>query len=233
MDDLTNLKQRYDLRTLAARIIPGRKEKHNQYGKSGIYQITNLINGKIYIGQAIDIGNRWSVHKTYLRSNNPKENAHLRASFNKYGEENFLFEVLEYCPEEELQDAEQVYLDLIFDPFFFNQSMKYNISSIAGSPIGYKHTQDAKDKISKLNKGRERPDARERLSKSVAQINLLTKEIVNIFSSVQEASNTLKINHSKICQVARGTPSIVNSKEYYRKSAGGFGWEYINKESKI
>ena len=33
--------------------------------KSGIYKITNLINNKIYIGQAVNINERIGFHKKY------------------------------------------------------------------------------------------------------------------------------------------------------------------------
>ena len=33
----------------------------------GIYKIENIVNGKVYIGQSIDIYNRWQNHKTKLK----------------------------------------------------------------------------------------------------------------------------------------------------------------------
>jgi group I intron endonuclease len=62
--------------------------------KSGIYKITNKVNGKFYIGSSYDIEERWVVHKQYLHGNyhvNPK----LQHAWNKYGEDNFVFEILE------------------------------------------------------------------------------------------------------------------------------------------
>ena len=62
--------------------------------KSGIYKILNIINNKIYIGSAVNIDRRWSEHKSLL-TNNKHHSKYLQNSFNKYGTENFLFEVVE------------------------------------------------------------------------------------------------------------------------------------------
>ena len=54
-----------------------------------IYQITNLINGKIYIGQTNNIQKRWANHKC---SNDP--DMAIARALRKYGINNFKFEVL-------------------------------------------------------------------------------------------------------------------------------------------
>ena len=54
-----------------------------------LYQITNLINGKIYIGQTNNITKRWSNHKS---CNSP--NTVIAKAIQKYGVENFKFEIL-------------------------------------------------------------------------------------------------------------------------------------------
>lgn len=51
----------------------------------GIYKITNRINGKIYIGQSVNIVRRWYAHKECVSNN------HLSAAIAKYGLENFDF----------------------------------------------------------------------------------------------------------------------------------------------
>ena len=87
--------------------------------QSGVYVITNLINKKIYIGSSIDIKVRWSNHKSELKRG-VHNNKYLQNAWNKYGEENFKFEILEICNIEGLnnqeainkvQDLEQKYLE--------------------------------------------------------------------------------------------------------------------------
>jgi group I intron endonuclease len=59
----------------------------------GIYQIKNIINGKSYIGQSVNIRVRkWSHKRELLKGKHP--NSHLQASFNKYGEDAFVFKIL-------------------------------------------------------------------------------------------------------------------------------------------
>ena len=62
---------------------------------SGIYTITNIINGKIYIGESLDVFRRWHTeHIPHLRRNS-HYNKGLQNDFNEYGEDNFSFEILE------------------------------------------------------------------------------------------------------------------------------------------
>lgn len=73
----------------------------------GIYKITNLINNKIYIGQSINIEQRWKDHRSRAFQNNKTylEN-HLYRAIRKYGLDNFSFEVIEECKKEELNSEE-------------------------------------------------------------------------------------------------------------------------------
>lgn len=92
-----------------------------------VYMIKNKKNNKMYIGSSIDCKRRWRQHQWYLR-NNQHPNKHLQSSWNKYGEDSFLFLVIEECSDEEQFDREQYYIDK-YKPFSPNG---YNISSNAG-----------------------------------------------------------------------------------------------------
>lgn len=60
----------------------------------GIYRITNKINGKSYIGQSVNIKNRWYVHKA------TKDDYPIHRAIRKYGKNNFSWEILEECSEQ-------------------------------------------------------------------------------------------------------------------------------------
>jgi group I intron endonuclease len=71
----------------------------------GIYCITNKINGKKYIGQSINIKERWHSEKQ-----NRGNNKHLTRAMEKYGRENFDFSIIEECPKELLDTKEEEYI---------------------------------------------------------------------------------------------------------------------------
>ena len=70
----------------------------------GIYKITNKINGKKYVGQSNNINRRFSEH--CLRSEIP-----IDIAIQKYGKENFIFEVLEECSLDELNSKETYWIE--------------------------------------------------------------------------------------------------------------------------
>ena len=88
----------------------------------GVYKITNLVNGKIYVGSSKDIGQRWNQHKEYLNKN-IHGNTHLQRAWDKYGENNFKFEIIEECEPVVRFEREQFYLNTL-NPFDENG---YNI----------------------------------------------------------------------------------------------------------
>jgi len=67
---------------------------HGHSNKSGIYQIKNLVNQKVYIGSSKEFKRRYTQHLNTLKKGT-HHNKHLQASFNKHGSDNFTFEVLE------------------------------------------------------------------------------------------------------------------------------------------
>lgn len=75
----------------------------------GIYKLTNLLNQKSYIGQAVDVGSRWKDHvKAGLGIDTP--NNKLYAAMLKDGVENFSFELLEECERSELNNRETYWI---------------------------------------------------------------------------------------------------------------------------
>lgn len=75
---------------------------------SGIYKITNLLSGKFYIGQSIDINHRFYEHKIGAGL---AHNSAIDEAIKKYGAENFSYEILEECPKEELFSKERYWAE--------------------------------------------------------------------------------------------------------------------------
>lgn len=116
----------------------------------GIYQIRNLSDGKIYVGQSMHLDARKRRHFWELR-NNRHSNKHLQSAYNLYGKENFAFEILLYCEEFELTRYE----DGIKNS---NQDHCYNIRIVADSNKGLKHTDEYKRNASEAKKGNKNPN---------------------------------------------------------------------------
>ena len=87
----------------------------------GIYKITNKINGHAYIGLSTNIEERWKQHQS-LYNQNRESNKVLYKAFQKYGIENFIFEVLEECSILELSEKEKYYIEK-FDTYFNGYNM--------------------------------------------------------------------------------------------------------------
>ena len=75
----------------------------------GIYKITCTVNNKIYIGQSIDALSRLYAHRSRLKKNK-HENTYIQEEFNKYGQDKFIFELIEECKPEELEEKEKYYI---------------------------------------------------------------------------------------------------------------------------
>ena len=76
----------------------------------GIYKIENKVNGKVYVGQSVDITSRWKSHRSELKRG-IHYNDHLQRAWNKYGENNFTFTVIEECKKDDLNDKEIYWID--------------------------------------------------------------------------------------------------------------------------
>jgi len=199
---------------------------------SGIYQIKNLINNKIYIGSAIDLKRRKNDHFRNLIDDKHK-NIYLQTSFNKHGEQNFEFSVIEYIENTEiLLEREQYYINKFFD----NCNNCYNMCPTAGNTLGRKHREEIRKKMSKNRKGKGigRKLTKEEIEKlkefqkfinytklfgkKVCQYDINTGELLKMFDSISLASQEINGN----------VPSIVRCCKGGRKSYKGYIWRYEN-----
>lgn len=124
---------------------------------SGIYKIINKVNGKYYVGSSTNITDkRWRKHKSCLRYNY-HDNKHLQNAWNKYGENNFDFVIVEQTPKENLVEVEQKYLDIAKT----EQDKCYNLAFDVERPsisMNEETKQKMKVKLSKLLSGKNNPN---------------------------------------------------------------------------
>ncbi len=192
--------------------------------KSGIYRIINLINNKIYVGQASDLWDRINRGHVYSLNNNRSKNKHLQRSWNKYGRNNFKFEVLEYCSLVNLNEREQYWINTTN---CCNINIGYNISPTAGSRLGVPHSKEAKIKISNATKGNKngnygrkhtdkvKKDISEQNRRPVVQLDL-KGNFIKEWYSIKNASEFYNINTFPIIDCCQGNGI----------SSCGFVWLY-------
>lgn len=151
----------------------------------GIYSIVNLLNNKMYIGSSIDLYKRKKGHLNSLRKN--KHHAiSLQRAFNKYGENNFDFFLIENVSNRsDLMKEEQKWMD------FFNP--EYNTCKSSKSPYGIKRSEETrlklrishstieyKDRFSQIRKGAkfsEESKAKMRKPKSASHVENMKKSL--------------------------------------------------------
>ena len=140
-------------------------------GKAGVYKITCISNGRFYIGSSKDLLSRLKQHinqLAYKRHHNKKlQSDYNKYQWNKYGEDNFKFEVIEFCTKENHFDREQIYLDLYKNnELIYNKSFKSKGNSNCNKKgsnsysLGRHHTDEAKMKISREKLGKNNPNAK-------------------------------------------------------------------------
>lgn len=121
-----------------------------------IYRITNLINGKTYIGQH----KYKNLNDSYMGSGK-----HLKAAQKKYGIENFKKDILVF------NIVEKSFIDLLEKEYIkFYRSIgkaEYNILDGGGGCTGFHHSEETKHKLSEVNKGKRFSDeTRKKLSEA-------------------------------------------------------------------
>jgi len=113
----------------------------------GIYAIRNVLNGKVYVGQSVNIASRWRDHRKQLGRG---RRSHLYEAMRKYGIESFQFEVLEQCAPEDLNAKEAVWMHKLQC-----RTLGYNI--IPAGQHGRVMDATAREAIAARLRGRKRP----------------------------------------------------------------------------
>ncbi len=198
----------------------------------GIYKGTNIVNKKHIIGQSVNIYHRWVEHKCYLRKNK-HPNPHLQYAWNKYGEQNFKFEIILECPEEKLNEEE---IRLIKEYNSNDRRYGYNIEEGGnGHPCSeetkrkmskaHKNiSEETKRKISKAQKGKVIPEeTRKKISKSLTG-RKMSEETKKRMSKAQKNKKHTEETKRKISEAHMGKkclPFTEGHKQKISKSLKG------------
>lgn len=79
--------------------------------RTGIYMLTNRLNNMCYVGQAVDIADRWKQHIKRALNAEPRTQNKLYPAMYKEGIENFTFEIIEECEQSKLNEREDYWQD--------------------------------------------------------------------------------------------------------------------------
>lgn len=123
--------------------------------KSGIYKIVNKVNGKYYIGSAVNLNKRKWNHFSELKKQTHHNNK-LQNAWNKYNSDAFEFIIVEYIENlDNLLSTEQKYLDIIKNDNDKDIDSHYNLAYNATAPmLGKTLTFEQKQYLRKINNGR-------------------------------------------------------------------------------
>lgn len=156
-------------------------------GKAGIYLIHNLVNGKQYVGSSKDLRQRLL---SYYSLSKLLDNRYISKSIMKYGHDNFTVLILELVEsnknlKKDLLNKEQYYLDLL--------KPVLNINPIAGYSLGYQHSEETKQLLSKLRMGKS-------LSEETKQLlsQLFSGELNPFWGKTHNLDTLIKMRLSKI-----------------------------------
>ena len=182
-----------------------------------IYKIINLINSKVYIGQSYSEIERWRQHKYAARSR-PRQ--YIDCAIRKYGEKNFLYEVILVSLTQE--DGHLAEIELIKQYNSRDRKFGYNISP-GGDEIwnkglpkekhpmyGKHHSKESKSKISASKLGSHWGSHSEETKKQMSSV-----KIGKVFTE----DHKLNMSKSKIGKV--GVKHSLETKNKISKGKSG------------
>lgn len=158
-----------------------------KYKQCGIYCYHNIVNGKNYVGQSVDLVSR---HQDFTK-NRVYSGKAFQNAINKYGKENFQYSVLTHCKEEELNFFEAFYIARLK-----TTDRRYGYNSTSGGDSKGRLTDDAKKHMSDAWT----EERRKEKSKEVAGVGnpffgcKHTKEVCEILSETRKKYGEKKIS---------------------------------------
>ena len=135
----------------------------------------------------------------YLKDKTKRYNSRIYTAILENGYNSFNIEILEYCDVDVILNREQYYFDIL--------KPKYNIALIAGSLLGFKHSEETKLKF------------KSRINKTGHLVILMNKENNNIkeYSSIRALAKDLSISHTTLLHYINKRELFKNKYYIYRK----------------
>ena len=176
--------------------------------ENGIYRIINLINKKVYVGSSSRLRRRRYDHFKYLKLNK-HPNKHLQSSYNRYGEDNFTYEILEKLPF--IEDRELLKNMLLEREQYWIEELKsylseygYNLNPVAGSRLGSKCSEETKKKISESNKGRIQTEEHRRKNSEANKGRVVSEETRQKISEAQKGKKRKPLSEEHKKKISKG-----------------------------
>lgn len=200
----------------------------------GIYKITNNINGKMYIGQSVDIYDRWIKEKAPSASKYA-----LQKAFDKYGRENFTFEIIERLKLEEL-DEREIYWIAYYDTYNngYNETLggnagrKYNYQEIYNLWLNGLTCKQIEEKLNcedgvvtralrcyDISEQEARSTSNYNKAIPIVMIDIKTRESLKTFKSRWDVCDFLNITEAQTNSIHKGI--------YTGHKAFGYYWEKL------
>jgi len=162
---------------------------------AGVYEIRNVLNGHRYVGSSSDVRWRFLCHQDDLQKG-LHHSRYLQRAWNKYSAENFVFRVLLRCDPDMLIFFEQRLMNVI--------KPEYNISPTAGSPLGCKHSEETKLRLSIINRGIKRTEDQNRARSLARQGCRHSEETISKMKISHRRENLSKETLQKMSLASRG-----------------------------
>jgi predicted GIY-YIG superfamily endonuclease len=179
----------------------------------GIYSITNLANGKRYIGQSVDLELRLRKHRERLVSNR-HGNKHLQGAYNQYGKDAFVFEIIAECAVDQLDSLECGYIE-----HFNTMDKRYGYNQQTGGHNNHKASDELRERLSKAHKGLF-PSLETRLKQAAARLGKKRSPEVRRRMSESRKGIVFSEEHRKnLANARKGKPLGPHSEETKRKIA--------------
>lgn len=192
------------------------KKFYGHANKSGVYRITNITSGKIYIGSAKCFKKRAYQHESRLK-NGKHHNKHLLASFKKHGTDAFLFEVLEVVEGDRLirTTKEQEYLDEQIELENWENCFNFSKKPVQTQGPWSKTPEETRKGISKTKKDFYKTEEGKALIKKLSN-DKCGKTYEEYYGEERAAEIKKKISENKLIEMNR--PEV---KENLRKLLSG------------